>query len=400
MKTLVVNCGSSSIKYCLYEVESENMLARGQVEKIGEDTSVLSYKTDGSEWKRDVDAPDHDAAFKHIAEALMDPKDGCISDQSEVKAVGHRVVHGGEEFYKSVVVDERIESEIEKLAPLAPLHNPPNLAGLRSARNIFSDVPHVAVFDTAFHRTMPEHAYVYGLPYELYKEHGIRRYGFHGTSFRFVSGRAAKLLGVKREELSAIICHLGSGCSIAAVKDGKSVDTSMGLTPMEGLMMGTRSGDIDPGVIFHMIRGLGMSPEKVESMLNRESGFLGVSGVGNDQRVVLENSDENPRCKLALEIFDYRVRKYIGSYMAAIGKPQAIVFTAGIGERSPESRSAICAGLEVFGVKLDEKANAVKGKEMLISAPDSEVQVWVVPTNEELMIARDAAALAAGKDAL
>ncbi len=399
MKVLVINCGSSSIKYRFYDMNGEKLLARGLVERIGEKQSSHTHATDGDEWKREVHAPNHTEAMRHVAEALLDPKTGCIKDASEVVAVGHRVVHGGEEFVSSVVIDSRVEETIGRLAPLAPLHNPPNLAGIRSARAIFPNAAQVAVFDTTFHRTMPEYAYIYGIPYEFYQDKKIRRYGFHGTSFRFVTHRAADLMGIPREKLNAVVCHLGNGCSITAVKNGVSVDTSMGLTPVEGLLMGTRSGDVDPGVIFHLLRDGNQNAEQVEQLLQSKSGLLGLSGISNDQRPLEQAMATNPRAKLAMDVFAYRIKKYIGSYMAVIGRTDAIVFTGGIGERGILSRKDVCSGLEHFGVKLDLAANeACKAKEARISAADSKVQVWVIPTNEELMIARDTAALATGKE--
>jgi len=398
MKVLVVNCGSSSVKYQLFDMDAEAPLARGLVERIGEGQARHTHRADSREWTRAVDVQDHTQAMRHVAQALLDPEAGCLSDRSEVAAVGHRVVHGGEAFTASVRITPEVEEAIERLAPLAPLHNPPNLAGIRAAKETFPDGPHVAVFDTSFHRTIPMHAFVYGIPYRFYAEHGIRRYGFHGTSFRFVAERTAHLMGVPRRELNAILCHLGNGCSVAAVSGGRSVDTSMGLTPLEGLLMGTRSGDLDPGVIFHLIRECGLQPEAIEGMLNRESGLLGLSGLSNDQRPLEEAADRNPRAKLAMDVFAYRVRKYVGAYFAVLGRTDALVFTGGIGERGAVSRRDICAGLAPLGVRLDEAANAACRGESRISAPDSRIQVWVVPTNEELMIARDTAAIASGRD--
>ena len=398
MKILVINCGSSSIKYCFYDMDDEKLLARGLVERIGEKQSSHTHATDGNGWKREIDAPNHIEAMRHVAKALLDPKSGCIKDASEVAAIGHRVVHGGEEFVSSVVIDPRVEETIDRLAPLAPLHNPPNLAGIRGARAIFPEATQAAVFDTTFHRSMPEYAYVYGIPYEFYQEQKIRRYGFHGTSYRFVTHRAAELTGIPRDKFNAVVCHLGNGCSITAVKNGVSVDTSMGLTPLEGLLMGTRCGDIDPGVIFHLLRDGRRNAAQVEQMLQSRSGLLGLSGISNDQRPLVQAMPTNPRAKLAMDVFAYRIKKYIGSYMAVIGRTDAILFTGGIGERGIQSRKDICSGLENFGVKLDLAANeACKAKEARISAADSRVQIWVIPTNEELMIARDTAALAAGR---
>ena len=398
MKVLVLNCGSSSVKYRLFEMDSEAILAQGMIERIGEGAPAHTHKSGANEWTREVDAEDHVQAMRLVAKALMNAETGCIADASEVSAVGHRVVHGGEEFSGPALIDDQVEAAIERLAPLAPLHNPPNLAGIRAARRTFPHARHVAVFDTAFHRTMPEHARVYGVPYAFYERAGVRRYGFHGTSCRFVAQRAAELIGIGKGELNAIICHLGNGCSVTAVRSGLSVDTSMGMTPMEGLLMGTRSGDIDPGAVFHMIREFGMRPEQVEEMLTKKGGLLGLSGLSNDVRLLLEAAPANRRAKLALDVFAYRARKYIGAYMAVVGRPHAIIFTAGIGENSAVLRREICAGLEALEVKLDESANEACSGEGRISAPDSKVQIWVIPTNEELMIAKDTAAIASGSD--
>ena len=396
MKVLVVNCGSSSVKYQLFDMTTEKSLARGLVERIGEGEAQHSHRTDRREWKRAVAAENHVQAMHLVAEALLHPEWGVIGDASEVAAVGHRVVHGGEEFTASVTITPEVEETIERLAPLAPLHNPPNLAGIRAAKDTFPDVPHVAVFDTTFHRSMPDYAYIYGIPYRFYAGQHIRRYGFHGTSFRFVAQRTAQLMGVPKERLDAILCHLGNGCSMAAVKQGRSVDTTMGLTPLEGLLMGTRSGDIDPGVLFHLMRTDGMSPAQVEKMLNKESGLLGISGISNDQRPLEEAMETNPRARLAMQVFAYRVKKYVGAYYAVLNGADALVFTGGIGEKGVLSRRDICSGMEALGIRLDEAANAACRGEGRISAPDSKVQIWVVPTNEELMIARDTAAIAGG----
>lgn len=397
MKVLVVNCGSSSVKYQLIDQASDALMAKGVVERIGEGQASHSHTAGDAEYEREVDVANHTAAMHVVAEALMDADTGCIRDASEVGAVGHRVVHGGEEFTGSVLIDAVVEEAIERLSPLAPLHNPPNLAGIRAARDTFPDVPHVAVFDTTFHRSMPDYAYTYGLPYKYYEEQHIRRYGFHGTSFRYVADRAATLMGVDRDRLNAVICHLGNGCSMSAVKDGQSIDTTMGLTPLEGLLMGTRSGDIDPGIIFHLIRSDNMDPGAVEKMLNKESGLLGISGLSNDQRPLEEAMDTNDRARLAMDVFAYRVKKYIGAFIAVIGKTDAVIFTGGIGEKGTDSRAQIVGDLAHLGIHLDTDANAACRGEGCVSTDGSPVQVWVVPTNEELMIARDTAKLAAGE---
>jgi len=398
MNVLVVNCGSSSVKYRLYEMPRERLLARGNVEKIGLASSTHAYATDAGEWQREVQCPDHDRALQLMAAALMAPQGGVIASADEVCAVGHRVVHGGEAFRESAIIDDTVEATIESLCPLAPLHNPPNLKGIRAARRLFGRARHVAVFDTAFHETLPPHAYLYALPYRFYQEEHIRKYGFHGTSFRYIAQRAAQLMQRPLDQFNAILCHLGNGSSIAAVRGGKSVDTSMGLTPLEGLIMGTRCGDIDPGVLFHLLRRDGMSVEKLDQLLNKESGVLGISGVSNDMRLIEEAAAKgHARAQLALDCFHYRVRKYVGAYLAVLVRVDAIVFTAGIGERGPDTRAAILAGLEPFGIALDPQANATcRATEARISTPDSRIQVWVIPTNEELMIARDTYQLASG----
>jgi len=391
VKILVVNSGSSSLKYVLFDMEGEEPIARGIVEKIGEGDSVLKHKARGEESEKPVVAADHEAAFKVMLDALLHETSGVIKGLGEVDAVGHRVVHGGEMFTESTLVTREVEEAIEKYSTLAPLHNPANLLGIRAARRFFPGVPHVAVFDTAFHQTMPRVAYLYALPRELYEKYRVRRYGFHGTSHKFVSMKAAKILGVPYERFNCITAHLGNGCSLTAVREGKSVDTTMGLTPLEGPMMGTRSGSVDPGVIFFLNREAGMDLARLDQVLNRESGLLGVSGVSNDVRDLMEAGDDgNERARLALEMFAYQVRRCIGAYLAVLERTDAIVFTAGIGENAVNVRAAICRGLSALGVRLDEKRNReCVGREGRISADDSAVAVLVVPTNEELMIARD-----------
>jgi len=393
MKILVINCGSSSIKYQLFEMEPETLLTKGIVERIGEGTSVVRHTRDGEETRYEAPIADHEEGFRHISRALMDPTSGVISSPDDIDAIGHRVVHGGEAFVASTLIDERVIATLEEFSALAPLHNPPNLVGIRCAERAFPGKPHVAVFDTAFHQTMPKRAFVYAMPYELYEKGRIRRYGFHGTSHRFVTMRAAELLGVPLEEFRAITCHLGNGCSMAAVADGRSVDTTMGLTPLEGLVMGTRSGDIDPAIIFHLARQAGMSLDDIDAMLNKKSGLLGLSGLSNDLRTVLDAAPDNPRARLAIEVFCYRIRKYIGAYLAVLGNTHAIVFTGGIGENAAPIRRQALQGMEPLGVELDPAANQATRAEAVISKPSSRTRVLVVPTNEELMIARDTLAV-------
>ena len=394
MKILVINCGSSSLKYRLFDMADTAVLAQGIVERIGEGDEGLSrYEHGETDLKKSVNAPDHDAAFHVMLDCLTDAEHGAVKSADEIDAVGHRLVHGGEAFVQSVVIDEKVIATVDELSPLAPLHNPPNLAGIRAARAIFDHAPHVAVFDTAFHQTMPRHAYLYAIPYEVYEQNRVRRYGFHGTSHNFVARRAAEVLGKPFEEFTGITCHLGNGCSMAAVREGKSVDTSMGLTPLEGLIMGTRCGDIDPALVFFLVRDMGLSIDEADSMLNRRSGMLGVSGVSNDCRALREAVEGgNERARLALDMFAYRAKKYIGAYLAVLNGADAIVFTGGIGENAASVRRAICADLSALGVTRDEQRNRdASGAEAIISAPDSAITVMVVPTNEELAIARETA---------
>ena len=395
MKILVINCGSSSIKYQLFEMEPEALLAKGIVERIGEQQAALRHAAGDRAHRVQAPIPDHETAFDHIRTALLHPEHGVLASPDEIDAVGHRVVHGGEGFVQSTLITPAVIAALEEYSALAPLHNPPNLVGIRCAQRAFPGKPHVGVFDTAFHQTMPRHAYVYALPYELYTEQRIRRYGFHGTSHRYVALRAAEALGIAHGELSGITCHLGNGCSMAAVAGGKCVDTTMGLTPLEGLVMGTRCGDIDPAIIFHLARALGLGLDEIDGLLNQKSGLLGLSGLSNDVRTLLDAAPTDERARLALDVFCYRIRKYIGAYLAVLGSPHAIVFTGGIGENAASLRSQILGGLANLGVELDEAANrAAVGREADISTPASPVRILVVPTNEELMIARDALAVA------
>ncbi len=391
MKVLVLNSGSSSIKFQLFNMEDEKVLVKGVVERIGIENSFLDYEKTGEKEitiKRDIE--DHSQGIELVIDTLLDKKYGVLSSMDEINAVGHRVVHGGEKFAGSVKITDEVIEQMEAVSDLAPLHNPPNLAGIKVCRELMPDTPQVGVFDTAFHQTMPEKAYMYAIPYKYYEKHGIRRYGFHGTSHRYVSKRAADMMDKPIEECKIITCHLGNGASIAAVDSGKSVDTSMGLTPLEGLVMGTRSGDLDPAIIPFLMSKENLSPDEIDKILNKESGLLGVSGVSNDSRDIKAAAEEgNKRAQLARKLFNYRVKKYIGAYMAAMGGVDAIVFTAGIGENAADVRKGILEDMEYFGIKLDENANQVRGEESEITTADSSIKVFTIPTNEELVIARD-----------
>lgn len=391
MKILVINCGSSSVKFKVFEMPEEKLLADGSVEKIGEEVSLFSYDTAAKKVfsKKPIKVKNHEDSLHVIANVLVDSETGIVKDVREIAGVGHRVVHGGEGFDKSVPLNEEIIQKIEEYVTLAPLHNPHNLSGIRASMKFFPESLQVASFDTAFHTTIPEVAYLYPIPYEFYEKYRIRRYGFHGTSHRYVARRAAELMGRDKYDVNVITCHLGNGCSITAVKNGRSVDTSMGLTPLEGLMMGTRSGDIDPGIIFHLIESLGLSSQEVNNLLNKKSGLLGLSGVSNDFRNLLENID-NKRVALSIDVYSYRVKKYIGAYMAVLGRTDAIVFTAGAGEKTPEVREKALSGMEDFGIVLDQDKNYKNfSNEGEINAENSKVKVYVIPTNEELRIAFD-----------
>ena len=391
MIILVVNCGSSSLKYQLINMENEAVMAKGLVERIGIEGSMLKHSPAGKDSVVfNVAIPDHKVAIKLVLDALVDSQHGVIKSLDEIDAIGHRVVHGGEKFCGSMKIDDSVMRALQECSVLAPLHNPPNIFGIEACQKLMPNTPEVAVFDTAFHQTMPKYAYMYALPYSLYAKYGVRRYGFHGTSHRFVSQVAVKMLGGDAEKLRVITCHLGNGASVAAVKGGKCVDTSMGLTPLEGLVMGTRCGDMDPAVIPFVMKKEGITIEQMDKMINKESGVLGVSGVSSDFRDLEAAAEKgNERAKLALDMFAYRVRKYIGAYAAAMGGVDAIVFTAGLGENSAEMRADICKGLEFLGVEIDDAANHVRGKNAVVSAADSKVKVLLIPTNEELMIARD-----------
>ena len=391
MKILVLNCGSSSIKYALYNMDDKSVMTSGGAERVGLDGAFVKVKLANGE-KRQImhDIPEHTEGVKFIFSLLTDPEIGVIKSLDEIDAVGHRMVHGGEKFNKSVILTDEVLKVFEECSDLAPLHNPANLKGVNAVKELMPGLPQVGVFDTAFHQTMPPYAYMYAIPYELYEKYGIRRYGFHGTSHRYVSARACEFLGVDPEKVKVITCHIGNGGSIAAVKYGKCVDTSMGLTPLEGLMMGTRAGDIDGGAVTFIQKKLGLSADEMSDLLNKKSGVLGISGVSSDMREV-EAAEKagNPRAILAMQMYNYAIKKYIGSYAFAMGGVDVIVFTAGVGENQIGMREGVCKDLEFVGVKLDPEKNNVRGKEAVISADDSKVKVVVIPTDEELMIATD-----------
>lgn len=398
MIILCINSGSSSIKYQLFNMDGEICLAKGLLDKLNMAKSSLSHEAIGkAKYEIETDSLDYESALELAIDALLDPNHGVINSIGEISAVGHRVVHGAEKFSKSTIITEDVEATIRECFPLAPLHNPPNLMGFLACKRILPNIPHVAVFDTAFHQTMPEHAYLYAIPYRLYTEYSIRRYGFHGTSHRYVANRASQLLCQSLEALKIITCHLGNGCSIAAVSKGKSVDTSMGLTPLEGLVMGTRSGDIDPALVFFLMNRLGMDFQQVDNLLNKESGLLGLSGKSRDVRDLLKASENGDRrSKLALMVFCYRVRKYIGAYAAAMGGLDAVIFTAGIGENAVQLRKDICEDLEFMGIDFDPEKNKSEEREKFINTENSKVKVLVIPTNEELLIARDTLEIVSG----
>lgn len=395
MKILVLNCGSSSVKYKLIESENGNVLAEGGVEKIGLPDSFLKFKrTDGSKETITVSMPDHKEAVKNVLNILTDPKEGVIKSFDEIEAVGHRVVHGMEYFNKSVLITPEVIERVKECYPVAPLHNPANVTGIEAVSSLMPNVPQVAVFDTAFHQTMPAEAYMYALPYEAYEKYGVRRYGFHGTSHRYVSRRACEFLGLPYEKQRIITCHIGNGASITAIQDGKSVDTSMGLTPTEGLMMGTRVGDVDPGAIVYMMECEGLDAAGVSKLINKRSGVAGVTEISSDMRDIeaaVENGNE--RAKLALDMYEYRILKYIGAYTAVLGGVDVIVFTGGVGENQTGTRERICKKLEYMGVTFNAEANKTRGEEIEISGADSKVHVVVIPTDEEMMIAEDTAAI-------
>ena len=392
MKVLVINCGSSSLKYQLIDMVNEEALAQGLVERIGIEGSVLTQKVEGKDkYIVKEEMKDHKDAIRLVLEALVDENNGVIKSMDEISAVGHRVVHGGEKYKESVVINDEVKANIEECFKLAPLHNPANMIGIKACEELMPNTPMVAVFDTAFHGTMPEDAYIYALPYELYEKHGIRKYGFHGTSHKYVSQTCAEVMGRDIKDLKIITCHLGNGASLCAVKNGVSVDTSMGFTPLEGVAMGTRCGNIDPAIVTFLMKEEGLSVDEVNDLLNKKSGVLGISGISSDFRDIEDaafNKDDR-RAKLALKIFEYKIRTTIGAYAAAMGGVDAIVFTAGVGENGPETREKCLEGLEFLGVEIDREANNVRGKVREISKAGCKVKAFVIPTNEELVIARD-----------
>jgi len=391
MKILVINTGSSSLKYQLIDMADESVLAKGLCDRIGLENSLLKHTKSGKETVvLEKNMPDHKVAIKEVIGVLTDKEIGVISDMSEIKAVGHRVVHGGERFSGSVLIDEAVMKALNDCVELAPLHNPPNIIGIEACREVMPGVPMVGVFDTAFHQTMPKHAYIYAVPYELYEKYGVRKYGFHGTSHKYVANRAAQLMGKPIEELNIITCHLGNGSSICAVKKGKSIDTSMGFTPLAGVPMGTRSGTIDPAVVTFLMEKENMTAQKINDLLNKQSGVLGVSGISSDFRDLQEAAAKgNERAKLALDIFCYSVKKHIAEYAGVLGGVDAIVFTAGIGENDELVRESVMEGLEYMGAAIDREKNKVRGKERDISAEGAKVKTFIIPTNEELAIARE-----------
>ena len=396
MNVLVINCGSSSLKYQVINSDTEAVLAKGLCERIGLDGRLVYQKAGEEKEITDADMPTHKQAIQMVLDALVNPKTGAIKSLDEIGAVGHRIVHGGEKFAASTILDEEVLKAVEQCNDLAPLHNPANLIGIRACQELMPDVPMVGVFDTAFHQTMPEEAYLYGIDYDYYEKYKVRRYGFHGTSHSYVSKRAAEMLGKPYEELKTIVCHLGNGASICAVKNGKSIDTSMGLTPLEGLIMGTRSGDIDPGAMEYLAKKENLDMEGIMQILNKKSGVQGLSHISSDFRDLEAAAAKGDHAGIrALQTFIYRAAKYVGAYTAAMNGVDVICFTAGVGENGPNTRKGICNYLGYLGVKLDDEANQVHGEETIISTPDSKVTVICLPTNEELAIARETVALVA-----
>ena len=392
MKILVLNCGSSSLKYQLIDMSNEEVLCVGLVERIGIEGSVLKQEKDGVEGKLIVEQPmkNHQDAIKLVLDAVVDPQYGGVKDIKEVEAVGHRVVHGGEKFAGSVLITDEVKAALEECIELAPLHNPANIMGIEACEAILPGVPMVGVFDTAFHQTMPKSSYLYGLPHELYTKYGVRRYGFHGTSHRYVSQRAAAMLGKNIEDCKIITCHVGNGASVAAIDGGKSVDTSMGFTPLEGLIMGTRCGDIDAAILPFLMEKEGLDAKGLSDLMNKKSGVYGMTGISSDFRDIEDAAAQNNElAQVALESYAKKVKKYIGSYAAEMNGVDAVVFTAGVGENGIDMRADIMANMDFLGMKLDEEANKVRGKERVISTEDSKVKILLIPTNEELMIARD-----------
>ncbi len=396
MKILVLNCGSSSIKYALYNMDNRTVMTSGGAERVGLPDAFVKVKMpDGEKKKIMHDIPEHTEGVKFIFSLLTDPEIGVIQSLSEIDAVGHRMVHGGEKFQQSVRIDDEVLRAFEAVSDLAPLHNPANMKGIKAVSELMPGLPQVGVFDTAFHQTMPDYAYMYALPYDVYKKYGVRRYGFHGTSHRYVSHRVCEILNVPFDQQRIITCHIGNGASLAAIMNGKCVDTSMGLTPLEGVMMGTRAGDVDGGAITYLMKKMQLTPDQMSNFLNKDGGVAGIATVGSDMRdVEAACKAGDDRARLAIEMYTYRIKKYIGAYAAAMGGVDIIVFTAGVGENQPGLRRRMCEGLEFLGVKIDEDVNAtLRGEEKVISTADSKVKVVVVPTDEELMIALDTQAL-------
>ncbi|MDH6355082.1 acetate kinase [Dysgonomonas sp. PH5-45] len=399
MKILVLNCGSSSIKYKLFDMNSKEVVAQGGIEKVGMKGSFLTAKMpNGDKVVFEGDVMEHKTGIEYILGVLTSQKYGCLKSLSEIDAVGHRLVHGGEKFNKSVLITDQVMEKVVECIDLAPLHNPPNIAGVDAVKELMGDIPQVGVFDTAFHQTMPAKAYMYGTPYSLYEKYAIRRYGFHGTSHRYVTKRACEFLGLPYEEQKIVSAHIGNGGSLAAVAGGKSLDTSMGMTPVEGLLMGTRSGDVDAGVLSYIMEKENVGPQSISTIVNKFSGLLGVSGVSSDMRELHAAVEEgSERAKLALEMFSYRVKKYIGAYAAALGGLDVLVFTGGIGENDTDTRYEICQGLAFMGIEIDQKVNSgTRGEEIVISTPQSKVKVVVIPTDEEYMIASDTMDIVSG----
>lgn len=396
MKILVINCGSSSLKYQLFDMDNESVLAKGLVERIGIEGSQIKHTKTGMDAVVHITPiPDHKVAIKLVLDALLDKNHGVLKSLDELSAVGHRVVHGAEEFATSVKIDAKVMEALKRCIPLAPLHNPANIMGIEAVTEALPNIPQVGVFDTAFHQTMPPHAFIYGVPYKYYEQYKIRRYGFHGTSHKFVSQRAAEMLGQPIEKLKIVTCHLGNGSSITAVDGGKSIDTSMGFTPLAGVLMGTRSGDVDPALLPFIAKAENLNLDEVDALLNKKSGLLGISELSSDLRDVESAAEKgDAHAKLAEDVLNYGVKKFIGAYAAAMGGIDVLVFTAGVGENSASTRAAVCKGLEFLGIKIDPAKNDMRGKEMDISADGSKVRVLVIPTNEELMIARDTKRLA------
>ena len=399
MKILVINCGSSSLKYQVLNMDGEILMAKGLVERIGMDGSVITHEKIGEDkWVNEVPMESHKEAIKQVLDAIVDPDHGVLSDMSELGAVGHRVVHAGEKFASSVMITPEVIAALEECVDLAPLHNPPNLLGIEACQELMPNTPMVGVFDTAFHQTMPPESFIYAIPYEMYTKHGIRRYGFHGTSHKYVAQRAAELLNNNLDEMKIITCHLGNGASVSAIKYGKCIDTSMGFTPLEGLVMGTRCGDIDPAIVTYIRQKENLEQGQANEILNKKSGVLGISGISSDFRDIEAAAEEgNERAILALKVFAHKVRFYIGAYIAEMNGVDAIVFTAGVGENDIGMRDIICNNLGNLGIKLDVVKNKVRGQEMIISRDDSPVKIVLIPTNEELMIARDTLQIVKGQ---